>query len=561
MSQGFAVNSLGSGNPGGSDTQIQYNDAGVFGGITGATTDGTTVTLTTPKAINTTDSASVQVARFDGDRATPADNDSAYQSYYLSNDAGTQVEFARMTWIATDVNAGTSEDGAIQWGVATAGVMTDHVFLGNAAFRPTTNDTHTLGSAAASWSDLFLASGGVINWDNGNITLTQSANTLTFGGAATSTLALGANNITMTGSIGTTGARLTKGWFTDLEVTNAIVGSATNVSTADESADTTCFPVFVTASGTQTLPLKSNTGLTYNSSTNNLGATTFTGALSGNATTATSAATLTTPRTIGGVSFDGSANIVPQTIQSVNEASDTTCFPLFITESGSQSLQPCNNTSFTFDSNTATLGATNLRLGTGGAIQTAQSAGNTLLIRAYDVDGAAYTTFATLTANNTPTMDLSTSVTVGSNKVVGSISSSVTDNTIVRMDSTTGSVVQSTGVVIDDSNGLYNYRAVFNNQTGTTYTTDDTDTGKILTFSNASAIAVTLHATATVGTAFTWEQKGAGQVTFASTGSGTVVNRQSHTKSAGQYACGTLFVHANSGGSAAVWVLAGDTTT
>lgn len=38
----------GSGSPGGSNTQLQYNNAGSFGGITGATTNGTFVTLTTP---------------------------------------------------------------------------------------------------------------------------------------------------------------------------------------------------------------------------------------------------------------------------------------------------------------------------------------------------------------------------------------------------------------------------------------------------------------------------------------------------------------------------------
>lgn len=37
----------GGGSPGGSNTQLQYNNAGNFGGITGATTDGTTVTFTT----------------------------------------------------------------------------------------------------------------------------------------------------------------------------------------------------------------------------------------------------------------------------------------------------------------------------------------------------------------------------------------------------------------------------------------------------------------------------------------------------------------------------------
>lgn len=38
----------GATSPGGSNTQLQYNNAGAFGGITGATTDGTSVTLTSP---------------------------------------------------------------------------------------------------------------------------------------------------------------------------------------------------------------------------------------------------------------------------------------------------------------------------------------------------------------------------------------------------------------------------------------------------------------------------------------------------------------------------------
>ena len=38
----------GGGTPGGSTTEVQYNNAGVFGGITGATTNGTVMTLTSP---------------------------------------------------------------------------------------------------------------------------------------------------------------------------------------------------------------------------------------------------------------------------------------------------------------------------------------------------------------------------------------------------------------------------------------------------------------------------------------------------------------------------------
>lgn len=48
---------------------------------------------------------------------------------------------------------------------------------------------------------------------------------------------------------------------------------------------------------------------------------------------------------------------------------------------------------------------------TGGSLQSGVLDTNTLLLQAYDVDGASYTTFATLTSGNTPTMDLSDTVT------------------------------------------------------------------------------------------------------------------------------------------------------
>ena len=44
---GTTLNATGT-TPGGSTTQVQYNNAGAFGGITGATTDGTALTLTAP---------------------------------------------------------------------------------------------------------------------------------------------------------------------------------------------------------------------------------------------------------------------------------------------------------------------------------------------------------------------------------------------------------------------------------------------------------------------------------------------------------------------------------
>ena len=54
-----------------------------------------------------------------------------------------------------------------------------HVSVNAQSIRPNTNDGAALGTAAVAWSDLFLADGGVVNFNNGNSTLTHSAaNTL-----------------------------------------------------------------------------------------------------------------------------------------------------------------------------------------------------------------------------------------------------------------------------------------------------------------------------------------------------------------------------------------------
>ena len=68
--------------------------------------------------------------------------------------------------------------------------------------------------------------------------------------------------------------------------------ASTNITVADESTDTTCFPVFTTAATGNQAP-KTGTNLTFNSSNGTLTATTFSGALSGNATSATTATNVT----------------------------------------------------------------------------------------------------------------------------------------------------------------------------------------------------------------------------------------------------------------------------
>jgi len=50
------------------------------------------------------------------------------------------------------------------------------------AILPSANDSVALGAAGTAFSDLFLAEGGVINWDSSDLTLTQTGNNLALGG-------------------------------------------------------------------------------------------------------------------------------------------------------------------------------------------------------------------------------------------------------------------------------------------------------------------------------------------------------------------------------------------
>lgn len=167
-------------------------------------------------------------------------------------------------WSST--GAGFSTTSANYWSSTGAGFSTTsqnywETQLGqwkvlNGALVPTTtigilvnNSTSTitnLTAVTATTSTLFFPSGGVINWNLGDLTLTHTSNTLTLAGGD---LALGANNLTITGSIGATGARSTKGWFTNLESTNApTVGGAavyytggTDVAIADGGSNASSY--------------------------------------------------------------------------------------------------------------------------------------------------------------------------------------------------------------------------------------------------------------------------------------------------------------------------------
>ena len=60
----------------------------------------------------------------------------------------------------------------------------DELTLTSTAIAPSTSDGQALGTSSLMFSDLFLASGSVLNFNNGDVTLTHGSNTLVLDGGS-----------------------------------------------------------------------------------------------------------------------------------------------------------------------------------------------------------------------------------------------------------------------------------------------------------------------------------------------------------------------------------------
>jgi len=135
--------------------------------------------------VNQTNAVSNQILLLRGNNSTRAANDEIYVSMSMEDSTGGETEFARITAVGTTVTA-LSEAGRIDFAVMTAGTLADELQLTGTALAPSTNDGLALGVTTLGYADLFLATGAVINWNNGEVTITETdANTLTIAGTAT----------------------------------------------------------------------------------------------------------------------------------------------------------------------------------------------------------------------------------------------------------------------------------------------------------------------------------------------------------------------------------------
>lgn len=108
------------------------------------------------------------------------DNVSAIR-FYGRDSAGNKQLYGGIFSQIVDTTS-LSEEGKMIFTVTSAGSAGDELELTGASLYPTTNDGLALGDTTHQYSDLFLAEGGVINWDNGDVTLTQTGNVLAVAG-------------------------------------------------------------------------------------------------------------------------------------------------------------------------------------------------------------------------------------------------------------------------------------------------------------------------------------------------------------------------------------------
>jgi hypothetical protein len=229
------IASTGGGTPGGSDTQIQFNDGGsTFGGDSGLTYNKTTDTLT----------VAGDLAVNGGDMTTTA------TTFNLLNGTVTSLNLAGA---GTDINVGSNAAGALYLKNATTNISGASVHAGNATF----NANVTLGDASADT----ITVNGTTTFAGAAVTTTLAgsgsiAGTLTVAGATTLNGAVtvgdaSADTVTVNGTTTFAGAAVTTTLAGSGSIAGTLtVGGATTlngaVTVGDASADT------VTVNGTTT---------------------------------------------------------------------------------------------------------------------------------------------------------------------------------------------------------------------------------------------------------------------------------------------------------------------
>ncbi len=322
--------------------------------------------------------------------------------------------------------------------VTTVTVTTANGISGTVA-NPTTTPaiSLTLGAIAPT-----TVNGNTITTGTGRLSL--STFTVTATGTSTVTGNNTGDQTTITGNAGSATILQTARNIGGTSFNGSADITPLNSTVANEGADATCFPTFVTAA-TGDLPQRTNATLTYNSSTGALGSTTFVGALTGNATTATTATTATNS-TNAAITNDASTN--------------ATMYPAWVTANSGNLPLKVSSTGFKWNPSLQTL-----TLGDGGvgssAIMNITNAGSNIN-SGYQISGDYV---------------LKTNTTSNTMLQIGSAFTSLpfyTNNVEVARLNTTGFLIGATS----DPSGLGNKEVIVHNGLRGTYQQSTLSTGQ-----------------------------------------------------------------------------------
>jgi hypothetical protein len=181
------VTDAGTGTFGTSNTPGIFNQAVKF---------TTTAAFGTPASFESTEAGAgngpfVEVYR---NSASPAVSDGiGTLAWYGNNASAAKINYQYIGGTLTNVTGG-AEASTMNFATYNAGALAIAMSIGAnitmsrgtlfaAVAAPSSNDGAALGNTSNQWSDLFLASGGVINFNNGNYTVTHTAGNLSFNGA------------------------------------------------------------------------------------------------------------------------------------------------------------------------------------------------------------------------------------------------------------------------------------------------------------------------------------------------------------------------------------------
>ena len=224
-----------------------------------------------------------------------------------------------------NIDANSSID--VAGDINVAGVVTATTFVGNLTGTASTATRVVVtadGTNTSQYVSFFSGtSGNLSNLVDAGLTYNPFTNILTVSGSVSANLT---GNVTGTAS------------------------SATNSANIQVDVDnTTAANHYVVFSGSSSgyNRLNSDSTLLYNPSTNTLTSTTFSGSLSGNATSATTATTATTATNATNITL-------------ADESSDTTCFPVFATGATGNLPPKTDSSALTYNASTGTLAATNV---------------------------------------------------------------------------------------------------------------------------------------------------------------------------------------------------------